>query len=56
MPHDSTYYRHRADRLREAAAAALSEDDRDTLMFLADQFDDFAEDAETADTELRLSK
>jgi hypothetical protein len=46
-PHDSEYYRRRADQLRLAATAPLSADDRDTLMFFADQFDTLAKDAET---------
>ena len=45
-PHDSQYYRRRADQLRLAATAPLSADDRDTLMFFAKQFDTLAEDAE----------
>ena len=48
IPHDSEYYRHRADELRLAAAEPLSPEDRDTLIFLADQFDELADDAESA--------
>jgi hypothetical protein len=47
IPHDSEYYRRRADQLRLAATAPLSAEDRDTLMFFADQFETLAEDAES---------
>jgi hypothetical protein len=46
IPHDSEYYRRRADQLRLAATAPLSAEDRDTLMFFADQFETLAEDVE----------
>jgi hypothetical protein len=49
MPHDTAYYRQRADRLREVATAPpLSAEDRDTLIFFADHFDRLADDAESA--------
>jgi hypothetical protein len=44
-PHDWEYYRRRADQLRLAATGPLSQEDRDTLMYFADQFDTLAEDA-----------
>ena len=44
---DPEYYRQRADQLRLAATAPLSPEDRDTLIFLAAQFDELAEDTES---------
>jgi hypothetical protein len=49
IPRDSEYYRRRADQLRLAATEPLSTEDRDTLMFFADEFDTLADDAESAD-------
>ena len=49
MPHDPEYCRRRADELRKAATARLSAEDRDTLMFFADQFETLADDAEAED-------
>jgi hypothetical protein len=54
IPRGSEYYRRRANQLRLAATEPLSAEDRDTLMFFADQFDTLAEDAESMDrTEAR---
>jgi hypothetical protein len=48
LPNNAQYYRMRADELREAAAAPLSTEDRDTLIFFAEEFDKLADDAESA--------
>jgi hypothetical protein len=56
IPRDSEYYRRRADQLREAATAPLSIEDRDTLMFFADQFDALADDAASADRALAIDE
>jgi hypothetical protein len=45
---NSEYYRQRADKLRQAATAPLSAEDRDTLVFFAEQFDELADAAEVA--------
>jgi hypothetical protein len=47
IPRDPEYYRRRADQLRLAATEPLSIEDRETLMFFADQFEILADDAES---------
>jgi hypothetical protein len=47
IPRDPEYYRRRADQLRLAATEPLSIEDRETLMFFADQFETLADDAES---------
>lgn len=44
---DPEYYRWRADQLRQAAAAPLSAEDHDTLVFFAEEFDRLADEVET---------
>jgi hypothetical protein len=47
IPRNPEYYRRRADQLRLAATESLSMEDRDTLMFFADQFETLANDADS---------
>jgi hypothetical protein len=47
IPRDPEYYRRRADQLRLAATEPLSIEDRETLIFFADQFETLADDAES---------
>jgi hypothetical protein len=47
IPRDPQYYRRRAGQLRLAATEPLSAEDRETLIFFADQFDTLADDAES---------
>jgi hypothetical protein len=47
IPRGPEYYRRRADQIRLAATELLSVEDRETLMFFADQFDTLADDAES---------
>ena len=47
IPRGPEYYRRRADQIRLAATELLSVEDRETLMFFADQFETLADDAES---------
>jgi hypothetical protein len=47
IPRGPEYYRRRADQIRLAETELLSVEDRETLMFFADQFDTLADDAES---------
>lgn len=45
----SEYYRKRADEIRVAAAAPLSEEDHETLLYFASEFERLAEVADSSD-------
>ena len=49
----SEYYRRRADELRLAAGEPCSADNREELLMLAADFDEFADEAESAERSQR---